>query len=169
MKSDSVLARLAASWGVGASQSPDVAKLQAEFAEVSSALESTVELLKTVEAERDSVQEKLASMEVALAEAQSKIAQAESNAAAQKVKTREEKLTALLGTEKAPAVIAATSTLPDADFEAVLSAMEASSKAESKSKMFSEAGAAAEASASVPVDTPSQEMQILVSKYASKK
>lgn len=173
MKPNSVLARLAASWGISeaaAPQAADVAALQAEFdafrtqaeadlTEVKGALEAAVTLAKEVEAERDTLAEKLASLETASADAAAQ-------AAAAKVKAREDQLTALLGTERAGAVISATSDMTDESFAAVVAAMTAAAGTEAKSSMFTESGAEAEAKAST-AEGPSLEMQMLRKQYAA--
>jgi hypothetical protein len=172
MKSNSVLARLAASWGISADAAPvaaDVAALQTEFdafraqaagelAEVQGVVDALATAVKEVEAERDALTAKLSALETANADV---VAQA----AAAKVKAREDKLIALLGTERAAPVIQATNGLPDEGFEAVVAAMTAASAAESTSPLFTEAGVQAEAKASA-ADGPSLEMQILRKQYA---
>lgn len=175
MKPDSVLARLAASWGVAAAAAPasaDVAALQSEFdafkakaeadmSEVQTALQSAVALAQEMEASATAANEKLAALE---AERQA----AEAQAAADKVVARESKLKAILGDARADSVIAATAGMNDEAFEAVVAAMSAAQATEASSPLFNEVGASAEVDASTAAEQPSAEMQILRRLYGNK-
>lgn len=66
---------------------------------------------------------------------------------------RKESIITAVGTEKAGALMAATESLDDVQFGAIISAMAASFENESKSAMFSEQGMAAETKVGIdPVD-----------------
>lgn len=66
-------------------------------------------------------------------------------ATAKRLATRKEAIVAAVGTSKADSLMAATESLDDTQFNAIVGAMAASFEAEAKSKMFTEAGVAAEA------------------------
>ena len=74
-------------------------------------------------------------------------------AATKRLATRKEAIVAAVGTDKAETLMAATETLDDAQFNAVVGAMAASFEAEAKSKMFTEAGVSAEAKQPVDAET----------------
>lgn len=173
MKPESTLARLMKNWGGVAqadAQPEALAALQAEFdqfkvsaeaniTELSAALEVAVASLKEVEASRDELSEKLSAIEVQVA--------ADAEAAAVAVMTaRKDKIVAAVGTDRAGAVFAATEHLDATAFDTVLAAMTVAGTTESKSKMFTEQGASAEADATAVAAGPSKEMQILQNKYA---
>jgi hypothetical protein len=119
-----------------------LADVQTKYAELSAQLETAQAALAVIEADK---------------------AQMVAQAAEAKLAARKEKVEATLGTAKAEGVLAATATLEDAAFEAVLSAFAASYADEAKSPMFNEVGVAAEAAvASAPEE--SLEMKIIKAK-----
>lgn len=114
------------------------------------AVDRTAEL-ELAQASLADVQTKYAELSAQLEEAQAALAAIEAEkaemvaqAAAKVQATRQEKLEAIMGTEKAPGVAAALENLDDATFETVLGTYAASYDAEAKSPMFSEAGVSAE-------------------------
>jgi hypothetical protein len=84
-----------------------------------------------------------------------------------KFAARKEKVVAAVGTAKADPLMAATETLDDAAFEAVMGALSASADTESNSKMFQEKGVTVEVVAS-QVTEESAEMKMLKKKYGAK-
>ena len=98
------------------------------------------------------MQEQLATLTTQYAEAQAALKASDDAQAALVAATllkrdeqRSAQLTALIGTEKAPAVLAKFSALDDATFETFMGAMAASYEKESESAMFKEIGVSAEA------------------------
>jgi DNA repair exonuclease SbcCD ATPase subunit len=178
MKQNTMLARLMAK--IGASEpvvSASVEALQVEFdafkassetaladaaaqlQEVSTALETAVAAVAEADAKAAGLQ---AQLEAVNAE---KIA-AEAEAAAKRLTARKEKIEAAVGTSKSDALMAATESLDDAAFDAVVSALSLSVDAEGKTGMFKEVGVAAEADAAKVEE--SAEMKILREKYSAK-
>lgn len=98
---------------------------------------------------------------------------AEMIAAAQatKLEARKAQVVAAIGTEKADALMAATESLDDAAFNAVVSAMAGSVDTESKTALFQEVGVTAEVDAvqAVEAGSESKEMKLLKAKYGVKK
>ena len=120
-----------------ATDNPAVAELTANLASVTEAMATMQNSFNELTAKYEQGQTLLATMEadkVSLVEA----------AKAKTVASRTEKLTAVLGTEKTPSVLAALSGLDDATFATVLGTYAASYEAEAKSAMFTEAGISAE-------------------------
>lgn len=179
---DTMLSRLLAKLNGGETAAvaapADVAALQSEFDAFK--LEA--------QAEQERMATALETAANAVAEADAKVAQAEARAAelqaaldavaveqeaalkaAQEaaLNVRKQKIEAAVGTEKAPALMAATSNLDDAAFDAVVSALSLTGDVESKSKMFTETGATAEVDAS-KVPTESAEAKLLREKYENK-
>lgn len=105
--------------------------LQASFAELQTQLEAAQAVSAALEADKAAL----------VAEDATKVAA-----------TRLTKLEAVLGTEKAPVMLASLSGLDEASFETVLSGMAATYEAEAKSEMFQEKGVAAEAAPVVEAD-----------------
>lgn len=172
MKQDGMLATLMRKLGgtVEAAAPEAVVALQAEFdafkataeaqhTELAAALETALNAVKEADA-------KVAEMQAALdavAEEQEKALKAAEEA---KASARKQKVEAAVGTEKAPALLTATNELDDAAFDAVVSALSMAVDTESKSKMFTEKGAAAEVDPNA-VEEISAEMKILRDKYKS--
>jgi hypothetical protein len=121
-----------------------LAALQEQFTafktEAETAAAQAAESLSAAVAEAASLKEQLATL---VAEKQALIA----DASAKKLAERKEKIVAAVGTAKADAVMAATETLNDEAFAAVVSAMAASFDAEAGTEMFKETGITAEADA----------------------
>ena len=106
-----------------ASQSETLLSIQSQFAELTSKYETAQAALSEIEAAKAAL----------VAEAKSA-----------KLSARKEKIVLTVGTDKADALLTATENLEDAQFEAVVAAMASSFEAEAKSKLFVEAGVAAE-------------------------
>lgn len=124
-------------------QAPVLADNTAELASVQAALASQAEAFTTVT-------EQLAELTKKYDEAQAKLSAIEEDkasllakAAEVKAQARKEKVEATLGTAKAEGVLAATASLNDEAFEAVVSAFAASYDAEANSKAFKEVGMSA--------------------------
>lgn len=175
MKPDGALARLLANIGIkpeaAAPVDEAVAALQTEFdafrasaeadqAELQAALTAALAAVQEGETQREELAAQLAALLAAQADAAA-------NAEKAKAEARKAKIVAVVGTERANALIEATANLADAAFEAVLSAWTVASATEAKSGMFTETGADAEANADA-VNVESKEMQILKAKYAQR-
>lgn len=80
---------------------------------------------------------------------------------------RKEKIVMSIGTAKADALMAATESLDDAAFEAIVGAMAVSFETEANTAMFKEVGVTAEAEAALVVEESSLEAA-LKQKYRSK-
>lgn len=178
MKKNTVLARLMAK--LGASEpvvSASIKILQAEFDAFKASSEA---VLAAVAAQLQEVSTALETAVAAVADADAKAAElqaqleavnaekidAETEAALQRLTARKEKIKAAVGTSKSDALMAATESLDDAAFDAVVSALSLSVDAEGKTGMFKEVGVAAEADAAKVEE--STEMKILREKYGAK-
>lgn len=128
--------------------------LQAEFEGYKATAE---ELLEAANAENDELKAKLASVEDLIAKAEAEKEAAEKAALEAKLNARKEKVVAAVGTDRADGLLAATESLTDEQFEAVVSSLAVSASAEAKSKMFVEQGAAVEAAADIDVDELAKE------------
>lgn len=175
MKDDTMFGRLMAKLrGTPAADvaTEAVAALQADFDafKASAALElatatANLETALTAVQEADArVVEMQAALDAVAAEQEKALAAAE----AAKLQTRKEKIEATVGSEKADALMTATTGLDDTAFDAVLAAMTTASTNEAKSKMFTERGAAAEVDANKVVEL-SAEMKLLQDKYPAAK
>ena len=103
---------------------------------------------------------KLSAMETAKA--------ADAEAAKTKLATaRKDKLEAILGTDKAPAVLAALEGLDEAAFSAVVGSMETTMKVEKESTMFKEAGVDGAVKAEAPGVVESAEMKLIRAQIAA--
>ena len=119
-------------------QAPALAVNQtAELATAQAALATQAEALSTALAE-------VATLKQGLEQATAQLAALTAETAAKRLQARKEAIEAAVGTVKAPALMAATESLDDTQFNAVIGAMAASFDAEAKSTMFTEAGVAAE-------------------------
>lgn len=110
---------------------------------------------------------KLADTENRLSAAYELIGSLSDDAECKRVATRQDKIVAAVGELKAPALLAATDSLDDAAFDAVVSALVGGVAAEAASPLFTEVGVTAEVDASKIV-VESKEMQILKKKYPKK-
>lgn len=177
MKQNTMLSRLMAKLGAVEPVSADVEALQADFeafktkseaalAEVSAQLTEASTALETAVNAVAEADAKVAELEAKLAAANAEKVAAEVAAAEKRLLARKEKIEAAVGTSNADALMAATQSLDDAAFDAVVSALNMSVDNESKSGMFSEVGAAAQADAAKVEESP--EMKILREKYSAK-
>lgn len=151
-----------------------VASLQAEFdafraeasaqhAELSAALETALSAVKEADT-------RVAELTAAAEAAQAELAAMVNAAAEAKATARKNKIVAVVGTERADALFAATSNLDDAAFDNVVGALVVAGDTEARSKLFTEVGAAGETSpAQAAAETESAEMRILREKYAQNK
>lgn len=90
------------------------------------------------------------------------------DAAKAKMDARQSKIVASVGTEKAPALLAATQGLDDAAFEAIVGAIGTSMETEASSPLFTETGVEAEAEAVAEVDPVKKLADSLAAKFKSK-
>lgn len=137
------------------------ASASAEKEELATALQTALEAVSNADQVVLALTEKLDA-------ATAKIAELTASAEQARLTSRKEKIVAAVGTAKADALMAATDQLDEAQFNAVIGAMSTSLDIESKSKLFSEQGVAAEADAN-QVAPVSKEMQILAQKYNTQK
>lgn len=84
-----------------------------------------------------------------------------------KMAARKAAVEASLGTEKSVAVLAATESLDDAQFESIVSAMATTLTKEADTSLFKEVGVDAKADAS-KAETESLEMQMLIKQHSVK-
>lgn len=88
------------------------------------------------------------------------------NAATARLQARKEAIEASVGTDKADALLAATDSLDDVAFKAVVGAMAMSFEKEASSQLFKEVGVAGSVDAKAVEESP--EMKALKVKYAAK-
>lgn len=131
----------------------ELSALKVSFAEQSSQLTALLSQLEEAKA--------------ALAEVEAAKASLETDKLAKQLAARKQRVEMAIGTEKAPALLAATENLEDAQFEAIVGAMAASFENESKSQMFQEVGVSAEVDPTKTVEE-SAEMRALKQKYQAK-
>lgn len=125
------------------------AEMQALTAEYNSYKETAEALMAEAEAKVAEKDAAIAALQAQLQEyaavaAQQKAAAelAAEEAKAMKAKARKDKIEAAVGTDKAPALLAALEPLGDEQFEAVVSGLAASVDTEAASPLFAEQGAA---------------------------
>lgn len=140
----------------------ELTAVQATLASQAEAMKTTAEQLAALTAERDVAIAALAASEAA----KQKMA---ADALTMKMSARTEKVVAAIGTEKAPALVAATKDLDDSAFASVVSALAGSVADESKSSMFTEAGHNGKADNQATDEEESPEAKILKSKYIKTK
>lgn len=117
------------------------------------------QLLEASKLENEKLSADLKTTQEALIEAKGKLkeieeakAAAEKQALETKLAIRREKIVAAIGTDKADGLMAATEGLDDAGFDAIVSALAGSVKAEANTELFKEAGV--DAKAKSPVTDP---------------
>lgn len=147
----------------------DITELQAEFdafrLKVEEEQKQLADALEVAVAAVAAADTEVASAKARVEELEAQLALIEAQHAEKLAASRLKKIEAVVGSAKAPALMAATSKLEDAEFEAVVNAMAAASDIEANSKMFSEVGATATVDASKAEEIESQEMKILRNKY----
>ena len=115
-------------------------------------------------------QSKVAELTTALSMFAEQKAAAEALAAAAKLAARKEKVVMAVGTVKADALMAAMTEMSDGTFDAVLSAMATTVKAEANSPMFKEVGVEGSADpAKLEAEASNGTMQYLKSQYPTAK
>lgn len=174
MKKDSMLAKLIGSF------SPEAAEAVASDATM--AVQAEFDAFKaTAQAETTELSTALTAALTAVAEADGKVAEAlakvgaleaqlsefKVQAEAARLAVRKEKLVAAVGTARADALMESTQAVDDTAFETVLSALTLSTSLESKSKLFTEQGADAQADASKTVTVESETMKIVKQRVAA--
>jgi hypothetical protein len=110
--------------------------------------------------------EQVTSLTAALAEANAEKTAAAEAAAAQKTATRKEKIVALVGEDKADALLQVTSDMDDPRFDTFMTAIGGVSANEAKSPLFTEAGVTTEVEAPKTAGK-SKEMLLLEEKYGA--
>lgn len=171
MKKDSLLSRIAAAMSPAEGQLKlvaDLENLQAEFEAFKAEANALLEAAEAqVQEMTQALQDKTEQVEALQAEVSQLKTSAEAlmkTAEEKRLAARKEKIVAAIGTGQADALMAATTSMEDAQFEAVLAALAGKQETESKSKMFTEQGVAAEVDAATYVEeTP--EMKALRGKY----
>ena len=132
------------------------------------AVDNTAELA-LAHAALSTVQDQLTELTAKFEAAQATLALAEeakqsliATAAEAKAVARKAKVEAAIGTAKAPSLLAATDSLDDASFEAIVASLATSLDTEANSPMFTEKGVASEADA-VVVEKPTHFNQFIKS------
>lgn len=141
-----------------------------EFSQLSAKVVELTEQLNGRSSELSSVLEKLENTEAALTAALEQVAQFKEEAEVRNKQMQEEKLAnrekaivEAIGTARAPATLEAVEGLDDASFNAVLSAIKTSMKAEETAPEFTETGVSGQPEPSAPTETI--EMRALKAKY----
>lgn len=122
--------------------------------EMSSALAAATELNASQAAALAELATKYEAAQAALAEIEAAKAALIAEAAEKKMAARKEKVELAIGTAKSEALLAATESLEDGAFEAVLAAMAGSVEQESKTDLFREIGASGSVDASKVEEDP---------------
>jgi hypothetical protein len=144
-----------------------VAKLDAALATIAAKDETLKELSGKFTELSSKYDEMKKSFDAMLAEKAAMIAEA----AQKRLSARKEKVEMAVGTEKASALLAATESLDDAQFEAIVEAMKTTLKTEAeKNPMFQEVGMAGEADHVETLEAAgvTKEAEMLKEKYAKK-
>jgi chromosome segregation ATPase len=115
-----------------------------KIAELSASLATATDAIAANETKLSEVLAQLEAAHATLAAIESDKASLIAKAVEAKNLTRKEKVEATLGTDKAESVLAATASLDDAAFDAVLSAFSANFEAEANSPSFQEKGITAD-------------------------
>lgn len=118
-----------------------------DTADLSAQLASATEAMSAIEAKFAEMSAKYEVAQAALAVIEADKASLVAEAAAKRLASRTEAITMAVGTAKAASLLAATSSLDDTQFNAIVSAMATSFDAEAKSPLFQEKGVAATADA----------------------
>jgi hypothetical protein len=148
-------------------ETPVVEAVATEVVEPAAALEAAQAAMTEMSGKVAELSAALASANALLVEMQAEKVAMIAEAAAKKTAARKEKVEAAVGTLKAPSLLAATESLDDAAFDAVVSALATSVDAETQSPMFKEVGIAAEVDLT-KVNEETAEMRILKAKYGKK-
>lgn len=174
MKKDSMLAKLIGSFSPEAAEavaSDATMAVQVEFDAFKTATEAnTTELSTALTAAMSAVAEadtKVAELTAQLAALTAQMSEFKAQAVAAKLTARKEKLVAAVGTARADALMDSTQGVDDVAFETVVSALTLSSSLESKTKLFVEQGADAQADASKTVAVESETMKIVKQRVAA--
>lgn len=141
---------------------------ETKIAELSASLATATDAIAAQEAKFAEMQSQLDKANASMAAVEAEKAQLAADAKAKVTATRSEKLVAKLGTEKAPAVLAALENLDDATFETVLGTYAANYEAEAKSAMFTEAGVGGEVKAEAVQDTAARLKASLDAQFKTK-
>lgn len=152
--------------------SAELSDVQAQLAEALSQVETANAMIAEMTAAHaealSAVERELEAAKAALDALKAEKAEMIAKAEAAKQKARKEKVVAIIGTEKADALMAATAHLDDAAFEAVVSALAVSVEVEASSDMFKEVGVDAEVDTAKAVQE-SEEMRLIKQKYGVQK
>lgn len=120
------------------------AAAETKAAELSVALEAATATLAEKDAAIAELTTKFAAAQSALSASEEAKAELAKQAAFQRLVARTAAITAAVGTDKVEALLRATDSMADEQFETIVSAMAASFDAEAKTPAFNEQGAAAE-------------------------
>jgi hypothetical protein len=143
-------------------------KHTAEMTVLQETLASQSAALEAVTGKFAELQAKYSELEAQAAAADQSKADAIAEAKAVKAKARTEAITAVLGTEQAPALLAATESLDDKAFANVIEAMTANRTVEAKSTLFTEVGVSAVAEVPSEAAKESAEAKLLKAKFKTK-
>lgn len=141
---------------------PETATQLANALEAFSAQTEVLEAAKTKIAELNAL---LESTKASLETSEASRAELAAQVKQTKLQNRRKAIEASLGTEKAEAILSATETIGDTEFNSVLQAISKSFELESTSKHFTELGVSSQADANKVVDAMSTEAQLLREKY----
>ena len=142
----------------------------AQLAEAMATLASQSEALAAVTTKMTELQAMYEAAQTALAASQEAQATLVADASAKRLAARTEAVVASVGTVKADALLAATNSLDDAQFEAIVGAMATNFELEAKSEMFKEVGVSSPADTEKVVEAAAEtaEGKLLRKKYARK-
>lgn len=144
------------------------AEFEAFKAEANGVAEAYSTQVNELTAQLASVSDLVASLQAQLDEAKAAQATAAEQAAVAKAEARKQKIVAAVGEDKAPGLIAATESMEDAQFDAVMAALGVAADAEAKSPLFNEIGVSAETTVA-PTSGESEEMKILKARHQGAK
>jgi len=130
-------------------------------------LQALTELVTEMSEKFNAASTALETTQAALQAAEDAKATLVAQAAAARLEARSKAIVDAVGTDKAPALLAATDSLDDEQFNAIVNAMAQSFEKEAATALFKEVGVAASGDASQAAEE-SQEMQLLKQKYQPK-
>lgn len=143
---------------------------ETETAELQALLESATTTLATTQGKLAEMSALYETAQASLKELADAKAALVADAAQKRMDARKEKVVASVGTARADALLAATESLDDSAFEAVVSAMAGSFEAEAKTDAFKEVGVTAPEDKAAVASEPqeSEESKLLKAKYQTK-
>lgn len=151
------------------SEGADSAELAAELESLKAEMSGVAQAHTALQSEYEQIKASYEEAVKSLKELQEVKAAMESEAAQKRMDARKQKISATIGDSKVESLMAATESLDDVAFDAVVAAMAMSTDVEAKSEMFVEKGVTAEVDASkVETDDKDVLRQMLAEKYSSK-